>query len=127
MIYDVRCPRCDRHAHAAMVVDGRDGTYREPRLGYRVGRITCTHCGLVRDATPAAGQDYALWYKVAIADESVWARNRSELDALIAWLRDDRRDAPAGRDMRALVEILPAWISRRRDEVVARLAALIDT
>lgn len=75
MIYDVHCPRCDRHARAAMVADGLAGTYRELRRHYRVERITCTACGLISDVSAADGQDFAFWYKVTIGGQSLWASN----------------------------------------------------
>ena len=110
-----------------MAADGSAGTYREPRRRYRVERITCTHCGLVRDVAAANGQDFVFWYKVTIGGEAVWASNRAELDALVAWLGDERRDARLDPATRATFEILPDWITQCRAEVIAGLLALRDT
>lgn len=110
-----------------MVADGGAGTYRELRQRYRVERITCTACGLIRDVLAVDGHDIAFWYKVTIGGQSVWARNQAELDALVAWLEGERRDLRLAPAMRATFEILPEWVTQRRQEAVARLRALRDT
>ena len=109
-----------------MVEAGVRGTYREPLVRWRVGRVTCTACGLARDVAPAQGDDYRLWYRTAVGGEPLWARNRGELELLIGWLSGTLREADLGPADRAIVEIVPAAVTARRAEAVERLCALRD-
>jgi len=122
--YDVRCSRCDRRAAAAMVADGPKGSYRQPSLRLRAQRITCAHCGLIRELAPAEGQDYQLWYRASVRGRTVWAATREHLDFLVAWMTGqvDERDLPwADADT---IETLPSWLKEHRAEAAAALLAL---
>ena len=122
--YDVRCPGCDRRAAAAMVPDAPKGSYREARMGLRCQRITCVHCGLIRELTAARGQDFEFWYRASVRGRRVWATSRTHLELLVGWMvgEVDERDVPwwdAG-----LIETLPSWLKEHRAEAAASLLAL---
>ena len=121
---DVRCPRCDRRAAAAMVADRPKGSYRQPRQGLRCERITCVHCGLIRELGPAQGHDFELWYRTTVGGRTVWATTRQHLDFLLAWMTGevDERDLPWWDA--DLIEKLPSWLKEHRAEAAAKLLAL---
>jgi hypothetical protein len=125
--YDVHCPRCDRHAIAVMVPGrGVRPHYREPFRRMRAERITCVHCGLVRDLSPEQGDDYRFWYRTTVRGEPVWAPDRRTLDVLIAWLSGEVEDTALGLEDRTLIEGLRSRLKERRAEAAERLRALRD-
>lgn len=122
--WDVRCPRCDRRAAAAMVADRAKGSYRQPRAGLRCERITCVHCGLIRELGPAQGHDVELWYRATVGGRTVWATTRQHLDFLVAWMTGevDEHDLPWWDADE--IETLPSWLKEHRAEAAAKLLAL---
>lgn len=124
--YDVCCPGCDGRALAVMVADGVRGTYREPLWRMRAERITCTHCGLVRELSAEHGDDYRLWYRTTVGGEALWAVNRRQLDLLAGWLAGEVSDAELDLGDRARFETIPGRVLARRAEAAERLRALPD-
>ncbi|MBL8622894.1 MAG: hypothetical protein JNK64_16375 [Myxococcales bacterium] len=66
-------------------------------VGLRCERITCIHCGLIRELAPEHGQDFELWYRASVRGHTVWAKTRQSLDFLVAWMTGavDERDLRA--------------------------------
>lgn len=113
--YAVRCARCDRRAAASMATEGPKGSYRQPSLRLRAQRVTCAHCGLIRELAPEHGQDYQLWYRASVRSHTVWAATREHLDFLVAWMTGqvDERALPwADAD---IIETLPSRRLARHD------------
>jgi hypothetical protein len=124
----VHCPKCDDRA----TIDGRSGTMR----------LTCTQCGLVRDARVpgprSALRVYGsgnsifgapLWLETeCCGGNRLWALNEEHLDYLTAFVgeRQRTRAFPSRPGDRQLGDYLPGWMKRRkhREEVVAALGRL---
>lgn len=117
----VVCPRCAKRAHVL-------GEGMGPR------RLTCTHCGLVRES----GKDTVwgepvdpwfrepLWLQAPFRGEVVWAFNERHLAELRAHVAADLREHGTGTT-RSTFARLPAWLTsaKNRDEVLAVLDKLV--
>lgn len=102
-----------------------EGThYREVLLRMRAQRITCTRCGFIRECRPAQGDDYELWYRARLGDQTVWATNRAHLDVLVGWLTGALDTSRLDLADDARIQALPSWLKERRVEAAAALLAL---
>ena len=120
MIYTLRCPRCAGKATGIMKESGTRGSYREVYIAFRLARLVCDHCKLVRE--PAPGSDaYELYYKTNFRGHTLWARDERHIDALIEFLESTR--SATGTSF----EALPKWMITDRAKVVAALRKLRET
>ncbi|MFJ3670007.1 hypothetical protein ACIPSE_26485 [Streptomyces sp. NPDC090106] len=104
----VRCPRCDRVAHAAGA------------------RVICRSCGLCRALGPHRSRP-ALWLRGDTRHGEVWAYNLEHLDLLRRFVAADLRErAPWYEHGRKMTYIgrLPAWVKSAKNR--AEILRVID-
>jgi hypothetical protein len=123
----VGCPRCQKLAHLRSDMS--------PELESQAGghRLTCTHCGLVRDqlsihpydiGAEIRGSGLKLWLVHACCGEQLWAMNEKHLNFLINWIGQSQRPRQrneSGYVNRSLESRLPQWMlqAHHRKEVLA--------
>jgi hypothetical protein len=130
----VHCPSCDRRA----TIDGRGGTLR----------LTCPHCGLVRDSGFPGPRSVLhvygsgntifgarLWLETACCGGNrLWALNPDHLYYLERFVAERQRTRafPSPPGSRQLADYLPGWMktAKHRDEVlraITRLRATLES
>ncbi|MFM8327294.1 MAG: hypothetical protein ACKN9U_20740 [Pirellulaceae bacterium] len=123
----VVCPRCQKQAHLL------SGGSLEPASDSKHHRLTCGHCGLVRDhlaihpydiGAEIRGLGVRLWLVDACCGELLWAMNQRHLEFLIDWIGRLQRPRPQNEQgfvNRSLESRLPQWLleARHRQEVLA--------
>lgn len=123
----VSCPRCQKQAHVHWI--------QSPETKSEAGchRLTCSHCGLVRDqlaihpydiGAEIRGLGIQLWLVHACCGEQLWAMNEKHLNFLIDWIGRSQRPRQKnehGYVNRSLESRLPQWMleARHRQEVLA--------
>lgn len=122
----VVCPRCKKRAYLRW----NQPPQMENKSGYH--RLTCGHCGLVRDqlaihpydiGAEIRGLGIQLWLVHACCGEVLWAMNGRHLEFLIDWVGRSQRPRPMNEDgyvNRSLESRLPQWMleARHRKEVL---------
>ena len=133
----VRCPRC---GHCAVVAPppGGDTALSADR------RLSCRHCGLVKDKTPESVMlgidslpvdsyfELPLWLQTQNGPHTLWAYNQRHLDYIESFVRAAHRDRPSDMEgglNRTMISRLPLWIkkSANRQRVLSMIAKLKQT
>jgi hypothetical protein len=106
--FDLVCPACSSRCVGKTYARGVNGTYLNSYVGYRVNRIVCSSCGMVRELPEgAASLEHRYWFRIQIGENVLWAENEFRLHEIREVLSGD-----APNDHSALYA-LPKWLIQR--------------
>src|SRR5690349_10164294 len=107
--FDLACPKCGARCVGKTAFGGTRGTYREVYARWRVWRIVCAACGLLREQPdPTQSLEHRYWFRLRIGQHILWAESESRLRTIRAVLSGE-----TSNDHSALYA-LPRWLTQRR-------------
>lgn len=122
--FDVKCPKCQKHAIAGMAEGGQKGTYREVLTKLVAANISCKHCGYLNSSeTPI---NYELWYSTNYRGHHLWVNNRDHALFLAAYLLGE--DLQISLADKSWLETLPRWmiLKNNRAGVARKLMQMLE-